>query len=278
MIERFARFPAYLAERSRSSRLGDDIPALLAHPDWERPAPVVIWLHGRTVNKELDPGRYLRWIRAGIAACAIDLPGHGERADHALQQPARSLDALAAALPEIDQIVAALGLGDWKGLFDTARIGIGGMSLGGMIALRRLCDPHPFVCASVESTTGNLAALYHPDAGRPWPVSHPTERIKPLDPMQNLAEWRAIPLLWLHSESDGVVPIAGMRAFDAALKKHYAAAGADPWLVQSLTWPSTGAAQEHSGFGRVSNDAKNAQTEFFVRHLRGGRIYEPRTE
>jgi len=34
-------------------------------------------MHGRTANKELDPGRYLRLIRAGIAVCAIDLPGHG---------------------------------------------------------------------------------------------------------------------------------------------------------------------------------------------------------
>lgn len=268
MIERFARFPAYLAERSRSLLLDGEIPALLAHPDWEKPAPVVLWLHGRTVNKELDPGRYLRWIRAGIAACAVDLPGHGERADHGMQQPARSLDVLSAALPEIDRIVAALRAAG-SGVFDTARMGIGGMSLGGMITLRRLCDPHLFACASVESTTGNLAALYHPDAERRWPVSHPAERIQPLDPIQNLERWRPIPVLWLHSESDTVVPIAGMRQFDAALRAHYASAGASQDMVQALTWPATGAALEHSGFGRVSNDAKNAQTEFFVRHLSG---------
>ena len=29
------------------------------------PRPTIIWIHGRTVSKELDPGRYLRWLRAG---------------------------------------------------------------------------------------------------------------------------------------------------------------------------------------------------------------------
>lgn len=65
VIERIARFPAYLAERSKSLWLDGDIPALPAHPDWERPPPTAFWLHGQTANKTL--GRYLRWIRAGIA-------------------------------------------------------------------------------------------------------------------------------------------------------------------------------------------------------------------
>ena len=267
MIERFARFPAYLAERSRSVHLGGDIPALLAHPDWERPVPTVIWLHGRTVNKELDPGRYLRWIRAGFAACAIDLPGHGERTDERLQQPDRSLDVLELAVPEIDPIVASLSDPAWNGVFDAGRLGIGGMSLGGMVALRRLCDPHPFRCASVEATTGNLAALYHPDGGRPWPVSHPAQRIRPLDPMQNLELWRPIPLLALHSEGDRVVPIEGMRAFIGVLRARYTERGAAADQVQLVTWPSTGAPAEHAGFGRFANDAKNAQTEFFAQRL-----------
>ncbi len=267
MTERFARFPAYLAERAKSVRLAGEIPALLAHPDWDRPAPAVIWLHGRTVNKELDPGRYLRWIRAGIAACAIDLHGHGERAEEDLQQPARTLDVLAQTVAEIDGIVAALGEPPLQGKFDLDRLGIGGMSAGGMAALRRLCDPHPFRCAAVEATTGNLAALYHPDSGRPWPVSHPAEKIRPLDPMQNLEHWRPIPVLAVHSETDRVVPFPGMREFIGALNSTYSARGADPAMIELVTWPETGAMAEHMGFGKYSNDAKNAQTEFLQRHL-----------
>ncbi len=274
MDDRFKRFPAHLAERTRIVRLGpdDSIPALLAHPDWRTPSPTVIWLHGRTVNKELDPGRYLRWIRAGIAACAIDLPGHGERADAAMQEPGRTLDVLEQAQGEIDQVIESLADPEYGaaggGLFDLDRLAIGGMSAGGMATLGRLCDPHPFLCATVEATTGNLAGLYAGTADRPWPVSHPPERVAALDPMQHLASFRPIPLQALHTEADAVVPIAVQRTFLDHLRAHYAARGADPDLIELVTWPETGAPMEHNGFGRHANDAKNAQLEFLRRHLR----------
>jgi hypothetical protein len=40
-----------------------------------------------------------------------------------------------------------------------------------------------------------------------------------------------------------------------------------PSLIESHTWPTTGAPEEHVGFGKVSNDAKNIQTAFLARHL-----------
>jgi fermentation-respiration switch protein FrsA (DUF1100 family) len=255
-----------LASQARSARFGE-IPALLAHPDWKTPTPVVLWLHGRTANKELDPGRYLRWIRAGIAACAIDLPGHGERRIDGMQTPDKSLELLKGAIRDIDRTLEALSGSEWSGVFDVQRLGIGGMSAGGMATLRRLCDPHPFRCVSVEATTGSLAELYHPNSGRKWLVDHPTDRVAGLDAMAHLEEWRPIPLLALHSEADRLIPIAGQLRFIEALRQRYASAGADPSQVELITWPETGAPDEHIGFGRVSNDAKNAQTSFFARHL-----------
>lgn len=269
MIERFARFPAALAQRTRPARLGPaGVPALLAHPDWERPAPVVVWMHGRTVNKELDPGRYLRWIRAGLAACSLDLPGHGERAVKGMDSPGRTLDVLEQMIGEIDGVVAALAGPEWNSVFDPSRLAIGGMSAGGMATLRRLCDPHRFACAAVEATTGDLESLYHPDPARPWPETHPEGRVARLDPMKHLNGWRPIPLLLLHSEADRVVPIAGVRSFVAALRGRYASQGADPASVELVTWPETGAPDEHSGFGKFSNDAKNTQADFLRKHLR----------
>ena len=114
MIERFAQFPNALAVRCRVARFGD-VPVLLAHPDWDSCVPVVLWLHGRTANKELDPGRYLRWIRAGFAACAIDLPGHGERSVAAMQDPDATPDVLAQAVGEIDGVVEQLADRAWGG-------------------------------------------------------------------------------------------------------------------------------------------------------------------
>lgn len=273
MIERFTRFPAALASQARSVYLGEGkIPALLAHPDWATPAPTVIWLHGRTVNKELDPGRYLRWIRAGIAACAIDLPGHGERLDQSLQGSASTLDLLERTIPEIDQVVPALADAAWKGVFDSARFGIGGMSAGGMATLRRLCDRHPFRCAAVEATTGDIGGLMasrSTDAAseQATSVARDGGRIERLDPMHHLSGWRPIPLLVLHSEADQVVPFAGMRRFVDALRGQYAAKGADPGMIELMTWAQTGAPYEHVGFGNFANDAKNAQTDFFRRLL-----------
>ena len=84
----FDQLPSSVLALARRVRLPGNVPALLVHPHLDRtsgtvtrPAPVLVWMHGRTVAKELDPGRYLRLARAGIASCALDLPGHGERAE-----------------------------------------------------------------------------------------------------------------------------------------------------------------------------------------------------
>ncbi len=45
--------PAALARQTRFERLAGSIPALLAHPDWQRPAPAVIWMHGERSAKSL---------------------------------------------------------------------------------------------------------------------------------------------------------------------------------------------------------------------------------
>lgn len=265
---RFAMFPGHLAQRARSVELAG-VPALVAHPDWETQAPVMLWMHGRTVSKELDPGRYLRWIRAGIAAVALDLPGHGQRPGPRLHGPETTPAVLEQMLGEIDAVLTALRASGMAPYLDFDRLGIGGMSAGGMVALRRLCDEHDFRCAAVESTTGWLSELYDPveTAGRPWPAAHDREQIRRLDPMENLASFRPIPLLALHSEADRIVPIEGMARFIEALRAHYAKEGADPGMIELRTWPTTGAPEEHAGFGKAAAEAKTLQVEFLTTHL-----------
>lgn len=275
MDPRFSQFPRDLASRARSARLGPaGVPTLLAHPDWEHPAPVMFWMHGRTVNKELDPGRYLRWIRAGIAAVSIDLPGHGERLIEDWQTPARSMDVLEQAVGEVGGVLDALSGGQWGGVFDLSRVGIGGMSAGGMAALRRVCEPAPasvvaFRAVSVEGSTGWLEGLYAPErAGLPRAervfAEISPDRLERLDPMRHLAAMPTVPMLVLHSEADRVVPWQGMAVYVERVRSAYRARGADPGLVRVRTWPETGAPQEHAGFGRFANDAKNLQVEFLA--------------
>lgn len=264
MDPRFAKLPESLRAKSRAMHLGDDVPALVVHPDFDSgsPAPAVLWMHGRTVNKELDPGRYLRWVRAGIGAIALDLPGHGERYDKAFQGPEKTLEMITRARGEIDGVL--VGVRE-LGVFDMDRLLIGGMSAGGMVALSRLCAQHPFMGACVECTTGNLRDLYHPPpgfAGRPWMVEHDPDDVARVDPIQNLDSFEPIPLLALHNEGDAMIPIEGQRRFLDVLREHSEQRGADPAMVRMETFSDTGAPAEHAGFGRYANDAKNLQLDF----------------
>lgn len=260
-----------LEERTKRVTLAGGIPALVAHPDWETPAPLVLWMHGRTSRKEIDSGRYLRMIRAGIGVCAIDLPGHGERPDAALQTAEGTVDMLRLAQPEVDVAIGALLEGEHGGVFDGARLGIGGISAGGMVALRRLCEPHGFSCAAVEATSGWLEGLYFPgDGGQSrWPVDHAGDAVAEVDPSAHLDGFEPLPVLALHSEADELVPFAVQREFIERLREHYKARGADPALIELVTWPQTGAPQEHLGFGRHAHEAKNTQVDFFKKHLLG---------
>ncbi|OAB62184.1 hypothetical protein AY599_14665 [Leptolyngbya valderiana BDU 20041] len=260
-----------LEERTRRVTLAESIPALVAHPDWEAPAPLVLWMHGRTSRKEIDSGRYLRLIRAGIAVCAIDLPGHGDRPDAALQAADGTIEMLRLAQPEVDVAIKALLDGEHGGVFDRDKLGIGGISAGGMVTLRRLCEPHGFSCAAVEATTGWLEGLYFPRGGNGgrWPVDHSRAAVEAVDPTAHLDGFEPLPLMAMHSEADELVPFSVQREFIEQLRKHYEARGADPSLVELVTWPETGAPQEHLGFGRHAHEAKNIQVDFFKKHLLG---------
>lgn len=271
MDSRFSQFPRDLASRARRVRFGE-VPVLLAHPDWTTAAPVAVWLHGRTANKELDPGRYLRWVRAGIAACAIDLPGHGERAVAEMQKPEATLDVIERALAELPRVLDALAAPEYRPFFDLSRVALGGMSLGGMVTLRRLCEPHSFRCAAVEATCGWLAGLYFPaghglSASDRWLVEHDPARVRGLDPAEHLPGFAPLPLLALHSDADKLIPAAVQREFLRRLGDRWASAGASRDLIEFRTWTATGAPLEHVGFGKFSNDAKNVQTAFLARHL-----------
>ena len=229
---------------------------MLVHPNREsaRPVPVVIWMHGRTGRKELDPGRYLRLMRSGIGVCAVDLPAHGERFDAELQEPSRTLDVIVQMINEIDQLVDELLE---TGLFDRHRLGIGGMSAGGMAATARLCREHPFRCASVEAATGSCA----PQRRREMFRGRQDDLIERLNPIANVEHWREIPFQAIHARLDSWVSFEGQAAFIEELQWHYA----DPELVEFVTYERTGAPFEHAGFGKMAADAKERQRAFFAR-------------
>ena len=227
---------------------------MLVHPDWDGPpAPVMFWMHGRTASKELDPGRYLRWMRAGIGACAVDLPGHGERHDQGMQAPDRSYEMVLGMLEEIDEIVAALARIE---AFDSSRLGVGGMSGGGMAALARLCRPHPFRCASVEAASGSWEVQCH---RRMFHAVAPDE-VHRCNPIDHLDGWREIPLQAFHSRSDEWVDFDGQSQFLESLRRRYE----EPERIEFVVFDQTGAPMEHVGFGRKAAVVKNMQRDFLA--------------
>lgn len=262
--DRFKQLPKSLQSKSKTMRLGNDVPALLVHPDFETPCPWVLWLHGRTVYKELDPGRYNRWVRAGIGAVAIDLPGHGERYQEGAHSPSRTVDTLTRCIAEIDGILASVRE---LGYFEMNKSAMGGMSAGGMVTARRFCDPHPFLGASLECTTGDLLGLYFPETEPTgdgiWRVHHDRSEVEAIDTPTHLAGFDPVPILALHNVGDELVPIEIQRGFLDTLRIHYQDQGADPSIVQMVEFENTGAIQEHSGFGKFATKAKDLQLEFF---------------
>jgi alpha-beta hydrolase superfamily lysophospholipase len=276
--ERFRQLPRALLERSRRATLAG-VPALIAHPDWKTPCPTMVWMHGRTVSKELDPGRYLRWIRSGIAAVALDLPGHGERLDPAFQDRRTTLAMVRQMAGEIDGVVDALAGAEFGDVFDFERMGVGGMSAGGMATLLRLCEPHDFIAAAVEGTTGWLSGLFFPESSgmsgtSPWSVVQDRALVTQLDPMSRVDAMAPLPMLFLHARTDRTVPYERLVPYVDALRASFSRRGSRDALVELKTWENTGAPEEHAGFGVFGNDAKNAQAEFLARALRATSVGE----
>jgi dienelactone hydrolase len=235
------------------------VPTLIAHPDWEgegsalRARPWLLWIHGRSVTKELDPGRYLRLLRAGIASIAVDLPGHGERLEPDGQEIHRTLPMIAQMVDEVDAVVERVL--ELEG-FDPERGAIGGMSAGGMVTLARLCRPHRFVAAAVECTTGSWRWQPNLMRGDPAVVAR-------LNPIDHLDGWRPIPLLAMHNRRDAWVPIEGQEEFLTALAATYP----DPQRIERQIFDETGAPYEHAGFGRMGSEAKDRFTAFLAAAL-----------
>ncbi len=246
-------FPSTLRRASQWLRLvNGSVPVVVMRPEnrTAEPLPFLLWFHGRTVTKEIDSGRYLRLIRAGIGCVAVDLPGHGERLDLAMHDGARTLDVVQQAAAEVDAILRDL---EQFG-FDMRRAVIGGMSAGGMAAILRGCSAHSFCGMLLEATTGD----WEGQRSRPMYQADVVER---LNPIAHLSQWRDIPLLALHCELDEWVAIDGQRKFVDAVR----AKSSQPEKIELHAFPTTGAPYEHMGFGRMAGDAKQRGTEFVAK-------------
>jgi len=247
------QLPSAVRERAILTTLGP-APALVVLPDSaSAPPPVLLWLHGRQANKEIDPGRALRLLRAGIGFIGVDLPGHGERAVDSYQTVEGTLQTILEMSAELDDVHAAI-VGDLR--VDPEQIAIGGMSAGGMAAAHRLVTPHPYRGMLMEASTGNWAAQAH----RPMFQPLSPEALQAQDPMARLSTWTPIPVLAQHSRLDEWIRFEGQCEFLEALRERNAG-----HPVELQAYDQTGAPKEHIGFGKFGAQAKDLCRDFLLR-------------
>jgi dienelactone hydrolase len=249
METRFDSLPSRLREVSTEIVIGD-VPCLLVRGGTE-PRPFLFWIHGRTADKELDPGRYLRYMRKGFNVCAVDLPGHGGRFEARLQESCNTLEVILQMASEIDVVLDGLAK---VGGFDLGKAILGGMSAGGMAAIQRLTSAHSFLCAVLEATTGD----YEPMRNKPLCMGLDDVAFHAVNPIEHLETWRNIPILAFHSRRDEWIPFSGQESFIHALQKK----ASHPELIEFVLFDHTGAPNEHVGFGRESAFVKELQVEF----------------
>jgi predicted esterase len=254
MNVRFDTLPSRLQECAVETDIAG-VPCLLVRKD-ETPRPFLFWMHGRTADKELDPGRYLRCVRRGINVCAVDLPGHGSRFDAQLQERDRLLDVILQMASEIDSVLD--GVSQFGG-FDLRRMAIGGMSAGGMIAITRMLQPHKFSAAILESTGGAWEHLL----STPFCEYVDKDAFEKVNPMNHLDGWRDIPIIAFHSRQDAWVPFKAESDFIEAIRMQ----SSNPEEIELVAFDHTGAPDEHIGFGRESTFVKEVQVDFLARYL-----------
>ena len=138
---------------------GRPIPALVSYSDLprERPLPVILFMPGSPNRKEdlVQPRALLpQWAQAGFFVLTIDRPYHGERSGD--PEVAVRSKGLPAVLGEyVHDLIRALDYAQTRSEVDASRLGMVGLSMGGMEALLLAAVDERLSC--VVSVGGQLS-------------------------------------------------------------------------------------------------------------------------
>ena len=201
------------------------IPTLHAAPAdrFDAPLPTVLVCHGFTRSKELDSNLAVMLAQAGLRAVLPEADGHGARFDgDAAQRLTRFWDILRCCIDELPQLRDDLQA---RGLVDTGRIAVAGLSMGGFVALGGLAR-HDWLRAGVSWMGSghflDLARTLYPPLGAytPSTAAGHEARMAPLadyDPSARLDRLARRPLLLWHGVRDEIVPFSESARLHAAL-------------------------------------------------------------
>ncbi|MBN1269266.1 MAG: alpha/beta fold hydrolase [Kiritimatiellae bacterium] len=192
------------------------------------PAPAVVFLHGFRGNKQEAHRMFVKMARAlcaaGIAALRFDYRGSGDSEGEFSQ---------VTITGELKDAAAALRFIRRRKGIDPARVGLAGMSMGGMVAvLAAARDPglkavalwsalaNPRRSAQEKTTptsTNQLQQMGFTDMNG-WAVGAALVRdLMSLRPLAAAAQVNA-PVLLVHGDQDTTVPVEDAHAYEAVFK------------------------------------------------------------
>jgi uncharacterized protein len=183
-------------------------PALIARPSSAcLPLPTVLWFHGFTAGKATHRPELATLAEAGFLAVGVDAAGHGERRLPDFEErfagtkdeDDREFYALvaetAAEVPGIVDLLCG------EGLADEGRIGVAGVSMGGMIT---------YGAVAVDPRIRAAVALL---ASQEWP--------HPASPHLEIERFFPTALLSITAGQDETVSPTAARAFHSNLEERY---------------------------------------------------------
>ncbi len=225
-------------------RHGQAIPGLLAFSELARtrPLPVLLCMPGSPNVKEdllFQTGLMRTWADRGFFVLSIDRPYHGNRPGKAVDRVEQK-GLLSVWGESLYDLMRAIDYAEWRGEADATRLGMLGLSMGGMEALwLAAIDERVDVVVSVA---GHLAwdPLFASGAWREIFQGHPlTAKLSTVkagevqarraffeqEPGMEAVDARSVvplmaprPLLLMVGEQDPIMPVAATRSvFHAAL-------------------------------------------------------------
>lgn len=227
----------------------DDITFLeVSADDGKNSKPMVIIVHGWSARKENMLFQAYFLAQSGFFVIAPDAYGHGGRKTDVPDNPLSALmNAVTVTADDINTLIDNY-INDDR--VDTARIGLAGASMGGIITYSYIIKKDRRVKAAVPliSTPDILAALNSPNkealfkaAGiNPHDDNGKLDEIwkmaESLQPASNYQDMNGIPLLILNGTADPLIDIEGVRNFYNFMKPIYY----DAEAIQMIEYPGVG--------------------------------------
>ena len=233
---------AVLIENVRIS----DIPALeVSQVGATDHLPMVILVHGWSGHKE--DMLFLAYFLAvnNYFVISIDAVGHGER----LRKEDWTLDALMNLIQQtaqdVNRVIASY---ERDARVDVQRVGLSGISMGGVITYQYLSQDNKRIRAAVPmiATPDFTSLINGQNAGEIYTmlglenqtlVNEPmVEMVRQLQPAQRMSQMISVPLLMLNGVNDPLINLEGVRNFYQHIQPLYT----NPEEVQLIEYPGVG--------------------------------------